>query len=51
MASPSELVLGDGGSDGGDVSLLQDAGVGASVLPANPEDFSEASLVICLESF
>ena len=49
MASPSELVLSDGGSNGGDVSLLQDAGVGAPVLPANPKDFLEASLMVCLK--
>ncbi|KAK1884171.1 BTB/POZ domain containing protein KCTD9 [Dissostichus eleginoides] len=45
MASPSELVLGNGGSDGGNVSLLQDAGVSAPILPANPEDFWEGSLM------
>lgn len=43
MASPSELVLGDGGSYGGDVGLPQDAGVGASVLPADLKD-----LLMCL---
>ena len=37
-ASPSELVLGDDGSDGGDASLLQEAGVSPSILPGYPED-------------
>lgn len=40
VTSPSELVLGNDGSHGGNVSLLQDAGVGALVLPADPKDFS-----------
>lgn len=48
MTSPSESVLGDGGSDGRDASLLQDAAVGASILRTNPEDFSVVSLMICL---
>lgn len=49
MVNPSELVLGNEGSDGGGVSLLQDAGVGALVLPTNTEDFLEASLMVCLK--
>lgn len=51
MVSTSELILDNGACDGGDVSLLQDADVGASILPANPEDFSEASLMVCLKCF
>ena len=37
VTSPSGLVLGDEGSDGGDASL-QDAGVSLSILPGYPED-------------
>ena len=51
VTSPSQLVLGNGGSNGGQASLLQDAGVGASVLPTDPEDFPEASLVVGLKGF
>lgn len=51
MASPSELVLGDGGSDGGDVSPLQNTGVSSSILPAYPEEFPEAPLIMCLKCF
>ena len=38
VVSPSELVLGDDGSDGGDASLLQDAGVGPSIRPGYTKD-------------
>ncbi len=48
MARPSEMVLGDGGCDSGNVSLLQDAGVGASVFTGDLEDFSQAPLTMCL---
>ena len=36
MAGPPELVLSDGGRDGGNVGLFQDAGVGVPILPADP---------------
>lgn len=39
MIYPSELVLSYDGSDGGNVSFIQDAGVGASVNPAYSWDF------------
>lgn len=51
MASPSELVLSDGGSDGGNVSLLQNAGVSSSILPAYPEEFPGVPLMMCLKCF
>lgn len=49
MASTSELFLGDGGSDGENVSLLQDDGVSAPILPADPEDLPEAPLTVRLK--
>lgn len=51
QASSSELVLGNGGSDGGVVSLLQDADVGALILQVNPNDFSDESSVFPLGFF
>lgn len=48
MASPSKLVLGNDGSDCGDVGLLKNAGVGAFIFPGDIEDFPEASLMVCL---
>lgn len=51
MASPSELVLSDGGGDVVNVCLLQDTGVGAIVFPADPHDFAEATLVVRLQGF
>ena len=49
MTGPPELVLCDGGRDGGYVGLFQDAGVGASILPADPEDLAETPLMVRLE--
>ena len=49
MAGPSELFFGDGGSGRGDVSLLQDAGVSAPVLPADPEDLPKTPLMVRLK--
>lgn len=47
VTSQSELVLSDGGSDCGDVSLLLDAHVGVLIFPTDPEEFLEF-LMICL---
>ncbi|XP_057677034.1 ubiquitin carboxyl-terminal hydrolase 2-like isoform X2 [Corythoichthys intestinalis] len=49
MVIPSQLVLGNGGSDGGNICLLQVADVGAPVHPADLKDFSKASLMVCLK--
>ncbi len=48
QACPSEPVLGDGCSDSGNVSHLQDVGAGASIFPGYFEDFPEAPLMMCL---
>ena len=49
MARPSELILGNGGSDGENVSLLQNAGVSAPVFPADPQDLSKTPLMVRLK--
>lgn len=51
MTGPSELVLSNGGSDGRDARLLQDAAVCTSTLQNYPEHFSETSLMIFLKCF
>ena len=52
MADPPQLVLADGGFDAGGLGLLENADVGAVVLPRDAENAPQAALVElpqCLE--